>query len=91
MRRHVIQQYSLLWVLFLMVFPCVVLSQDASQPNQAGPYAIRTSVDLVVLQITVRDHKGAPVSGLTKENFQSMRTKFCKKLILLAMKIYPSR
>jgi len=80
MRRHVIQQYSLLWVLFLMVFPCVVLSQDASQPNQAGPYAIRTSVDLVVLQITVRDHKGAPVSGLTKENFQVYEDKVLQEI-----------
>jgi Ca-activated chloride channel homolog len=80
MKRHVTQQHSLLSVLLLIVFPCVVLSQDASQPNQAGTYAIRTSVDLVVLQITVRDHKGAPVSGLTKENFQVYENKVLQEI-----------
>jgi VWFA-related protein len=45
-------------------------NQDAPQANQAGPYAIRTNVDLVVLRASVRDHKGAPVSGLTQEDFQ---------------------
>jgi Ca-activated chloride channel homolog len=45
-------------------------NQGVTQPNQVGPYAIRTSVDLVVLRAIVRDHKGAPVSGLTQENFQ---------------------
>src|ERR1019366_7902563 len=32
--------------------------------------AIRTNVDLVVLRASVRDHKGAPISGLTQGNFQ---------------------
>jgi Ca-activated chloride channel family protein len=45
-------------------------NQDAPQANQAGPYAIRTNVDLVVLRASVRDHKGAPVSGLTQKDFQ---------------------
>jgi Ca-activated chloride channel family protein len=38
-------------------------------------YAIRTSVDLVVLRATVRDHKGAPVAGLGKEDFQVLEDK----------------
>ena len=80
MKRHVIQQYSLLSLLLLIVLPCVAVSQDASQPNQPGPYAIRTSVDLVVLQITVRDRKGAPVSGLTKENFQVYEDKVLQEI-----------
>jgi VWFA-related protein len=32
-------------------------------------------VDLVVLRATVRDHKGAPISGLGKENFQVFEDK----------------
>ena len=70
MKRHVGQELRLLSFIFLIILPCVALSQGAPQPNQAGPYAIRTNADLVVLQATVRDRKGAPVSGLTEENFQ---------------------
>lgn len=61
------------WLFFLLVptvLPCVVASQDVPKSDQASAYAIRTNVDLVVLQATVRDHKGLPVSGLSKENFQ---------------------
>ncbi len=70
MTRHAVQKRWLLSLPVLIVLPCVVTSQGVPQPEQVGPYAIRTSVDLVVLQATVRDHKGAPVSGLGKENFQ---------------------
>jgi VWFA-related protein len=53
-----------------LALPCIAMSQGIPQPGQVGSYAIRTNVDLVVLQATVRDHKGAPVPGLLKENFQ---------------------
>ena len=56
---------SLLSILFW-----VATSQGLAQSNQVETYAIRTSVDLVVLRATVTDHKGGPVSGLTGENFQ---------------------
>jgi VWFA-related protein len=52
------------------LFLATTQNQNASQPKQAAPFAIRTNADLVVLQATVRDRKGAPVSGLVKENFQ---------------------
>ena len=37
-------------------------------------------MDLVVLRATVRDHKGAPVSGLTKENFQVYEDKVLQQI-----------
>ena len=70
MKRGAVQGRWLFWFLVPIVLPCAVLSQGVPQPDQAGSYAIRTSVDLVVLQATVRDRKGAPVSGLNQENFQ---------------------
>jgi len=70
MKRRAVQKCWLLSLLVVIVLSCVVMSQGVPQPGQVGPYVIRTSADLVVLQATVRDHKGAPVSGLSKENFQ---------------------
>jgi Ca-activated chloride channel homolog len=70
MKRRAVQRRWLFSFLVLIVLPCVVMSQGVPQSDQVGPYAIRTNVDLVVLQATVRDHKGAPVSGLSKENFR---------------------
>ena len=70
MPRRAGQTLFLFSFIFLIILPCVVLSQGVPQPDQAASYAIRSNTDLVVLQATVRDHKGAPVSGLTKENFQ---------------------
>jgi VWFA-related protein len=70
MKRCAVQKCRLFPLLVLIVFPCVIMSQGVPQPGQVGPFAIRTNADLVVLQATVRDHKGAPVSGLSKENFQ---------------------
>jgi Ca-activated chloride channel homolog len=70
MKRYAFQ-LRLLFSLFVpMALPCIAMSQGIPQPGQVGSYAIRTNVDLVVLQATVRDHKGAPVPGLLKENFQ---------------------
>jgi VWFA-related protein len=55
--------------------PGVPQKEDVTQSNQAAPYVLRTNVDLVVLRATVRDHKGAPISGLVKENFQVFEDK----------------
>ena len=70
MNRRPVQKRWLFSLLVLIALPCVVMSQGVPHPDQVGPYTIRTSADLVVLQATVRDHKGAPVSGLSQENFQ---------------------
>jgi VWFA-related protein len=81
MKRCTIHKFCLFSFLLLVILPCVVFSrtwatpgtrrnQAAPQSSQADPYTIRRNADLVVLEATVRDHKGAPVSGLSKENFQ---------------------
>ncbi|MGA7794671.1 MAG: VWA domain-containing protein [Candidatus Acidiferrales bacterium] len=70
MNRRPVQKRWLFSLVVLIALPCVVMSQGVPHPDQVGPYTIRTSADLVVLQATVRDHKGAPVSGLSQENFQ---------------------
>jgi Ca-activated chloride channel homolog len=81
MKQRVIPRFSLFSLVLLIVLPCVAAShapdpagpsqnQNAPQPSQLGPYAIRSNVDLVVLRATVRDGNGAPVSGLAQENFQ---------------------
>src|ERR1700737_3100875 len=81
MKRRACQKLCFFSFLFLIISPGVASSpakgllqarqnQGIPQSNQVGPYAIRTNVDLVVLQAIVRDHQGAPVSGLTRENFQ---------------------
>jgi len=77
MTRHSVQKYHLFSVFLLIVLPCVALSQQNSQaaPAHQGGFAIRTDVDLVVLRATVRDHKGAPVAGLSKEDFQVFEDK----------------
>src|SRR6202158_2255636 len=55
-------------------------NQGVPQPNQMGPYAIRSNVDLVVLRASVRDQKGAPISGLTQENFQVYEDKVLQQI-----------
>jgi len=77
MRRHFARTYRLFPIFLLIVPPCVGMSQQNSQaaPSHGDGYAIRTSVDLVVLRATVRDRKGAPVAGLGKEDFQVFEDK----------------
>jgi VWFA-related protein len=60
-----------------MVLSCVASSQQRMPAAASHPdgYTIRTNVDLVVLRATVRDHKGAPVAGLGKEDFQVLEDK----------------
>ena len=80
MNRRPVQKRGLFSLLVLIVLPCVVMSQGVPQPDQVGPYTIRTNADLVVLQATVRDHKGAPVSGLSRENFQVYEDKIPQQI-----------
>src|ERR1700730_12950738 len=77
MNRHFARTPNLFSILLLIGLPCAALSpqnSQAAQSHQDG-YAIRTSVDLVVLRATVRDRKGAPVAGLGKEDFQVFENK----------------
>ncbi|MGD0908757.1 MAG: VWA domain-containing protein [Candidatus Acidiferrales bacterium] len=67
-------------VTLLSILFWVATSQGLAQSNQVETYAIRSSVDLVVLRATVRDHKGGPVSGLTKENFQVYEDKIPQQI-----------
>src|ERR1035437_8633996 len=80
MKRRVGQKICLLSFIFLIILPCVAVSQGVPQPSQVDPYAIRTNVDLVVLRATVRDRKGVPVSGLSKENFQVYEDKVLQQI-----------
>ncbi len=86
MKRHLRQIVVVFSVVFLFSLACVATTggsalpgvhqkQDVPQSSQAPPYVLRTNVDLVVLRATVRDHKGAPISGLGKENFQVFEDK----------------
>src|ERR1019366_2676256 len=75
MKRRADQKRWPFVLLFLVALPRVISSQASHSPGQANPYAIRTNVNLVALQATVRDHKGAPVPGLSKENFQIFENK----------------
>jgi Ca-activated chloride channel family protein len=55
-------------------------NRGVPQTNQVSPYAIRSNVDLVVLRASVRDQKGAPISGLTQENFQVYEDKVLQRI-----------
>jgi Ca-activated chloride channel homolog len=55
-------------------------NQGVNQSNQAAPFAIRSTADLVVLRASVRDHKGAPIAGLTQETFQVYEDKVLQQI-----------
>jgi VWFA-related protein len=59
-------------LIFLLALPCVAGPQDVSTPDlrQDDPYKISVSVASVILRVTVENHKGAPVSGLGKDDFK---------------------
>ena len=82
MKRHAVQKYCLLLLLPLTILPRVGASQnrDTLEPKPVGPYVIQGNVDLVVLRATVRDRKGAPVSGLNKESFQVYEDKVLQRI-----------
>src|SRR5579863_208920 len=61
--------HSCLLVFVVFALPAIV--QASSPQNQPfDDYIIGVNVDMVVLQATALDHKGAQVSGLVKDNFQ---------------------
>ncbi|MHB8652545.1 MAG: VWA domain-containing protein [Terriglobia bacterium] len=72
---------SIIYRFLIAFFPLIVLagvghSQAVPQKNsptgkpQVDLYTIKVSVEMVVLSATVRNHKGTPVSGLDKDDFQ---------------------
>jgi Ca-activated chloride channel family protein len=77
MKRHFVRTYQLFSILLPFVLACAASSPQTlrAETFQQDEYTIRTSVDLVVLRATVRDHKGAPVAGLGKEDFQVFEDK----------------
>ena len=55
----------------LLLFATSAIAQQPAQPQAPDAhYTINVGVDEVLLHATVRNHKGAPVAGLNKENFQ---------------------
>lgn len=70
---HVARIASLVSILFLLILlrAATANQSPASQNAQNDDgYTIRVSVDQVVLHATVRNSRGTPISGLTKDNFQ---------------------
>ncbi|HEV8525588.1 MAG TPA: VWA domain-containing protein [Terriglobales bacterium] len=57
---------------FLIVLPSLARPQESSpsKSSQGDEYTITVNVNLVVLHATVQNHKGIPVSGLDKDDFQ---------------------
>jgi len=62
----------LIALIFLLTLPNVARPQEAStaELRPVDPFKISVSVSSVVLHATVQNHKGAPVSGLGKNDFQ---------------------
>jgi Ca-activated chloride channel family protein len=60
---------ALFFLMGLAALACPQTDPPAA-PFQVEPYKISVSVDSVVLVATVLNHKGAPVSGLGKEDFE---------------------
>ena len=82
MKRHHATTFYLLPILLLVALPCIgVPGQGRKSPaSQTSGYAIRANVSLVVLRATVRDHKGAPVAGLTQEDFEIYEDKVLQQI-----------
>ena len=59
-------------LVLLLTLPRVARTQDGStsELRPPDPYKISVNVSSVVLHATVENHKGAPVSGLGKDDFQ---------------------
>ncbi len=82
MNRHLARTRCFLVILVAAVLPCAaqLKQQPPSPASRANEYAIRTNVDLVVLRATVRDHAGAPVAGLGKDDFQVYEDKTLQQI-----------
>src|ERR1700683_2409272 len=60
-------EWRLIPSIFLLLVPSHVFAQDSPPPSE---FKISTDVELVLLDVSVKDPKGGYVSGLTKEDFQ---------------------
>jgi Ca-activated chloride channel homolog len=71
-RKYASTSQCLVALFSLIVLPGMLPHQEypLSQNRQGDPYTINICVETVVLNATVRDHKGVLVSGLAKEDFQ---------------------
>jgi Ca-activated chloride channel homolog len=71
-RAHIARIASLISVLLLIVLLRPARANGPAEPQsvQDDGYTIRVSVNQVLLHATVRNSKGTPVSGLTKDNFK---------------------
>ena len=70
--NHVSTSRCMVALFFLVVLPGMLPHQEysVSQSRQGAPYTVSVCVDMVVLNATVSDRKGIPVSELVKEDFQ---------------------
>ena len=71
--RHAPSRAAVWWRWFsCLLCPVLAGPQDVStsELRPVDPYKISVSVSSVVLHATVENHKGAPVSGLGKDDFQ---------------------
>jgi VWFA-related protein len=57
-------------VLFILVPSIPVAFGNEQQSNETGPYTISDNVDLVLLDVSVKDPHGGYVTGLRQDNFQ---------------------
>jgi VWFA-related protein len=55
---------------FAFLAPAALTQSPSTQNHLPDDYTIGVNVDMVVLQATALDHKGALVSGLDKDNFR---------------------
>jgi len=71
-KARVTTSRCLVALVFLFTLPSVARPQEpsTSELRPVDPYKISVSVDSVVLHSTVQNHKGTPVSGLSKDDFQ---------------------
>ena len=59
----------------LLAVCCALWGQDsATAPEQAPEFTIHSTVNRVLLDVSVRDTRGGFVSGLTKENFRVLES-----------------
>ena len=71
-RYRILAYRCLIALIGLLIAPFVSGAQD-SQPSQigsSGEYTLRLNANMVVLSATVLDRYNAPVSGLSKDDFQ---------------------
>lgn len=62
--------YLLAAILSVLLPATGTCQQPVPSTSPDSPFTINVSVDEVVLHVTVRNHKGTPVAGLGRENFQ---------------------